>query len=195
MRIIIIISLILIQVSCTSSQDNFRKYDVEKGTITYSLKIPLKNNLIEQKVYFTNYGSSEYIEYVNNEDFPTFPIFKKDSLEYVYVTDSMTINKERGFDFIYEKLVGKEKSNLFNKDLIILNKSDTIIDDKNCELIDFKLKQTGQNGKAALWKGIPIWVNSKWEKGLYENINLISLDLKSEIPIEKTKIMDYVDTE
>ena len=195
MRIIIIISLILIQVSCTSSKDNFRKYDVEKGTITYSLKIPLKNNLIEQKVYFTNYGSSEYIEYVNNEDFPTFPIFKKDSLEYVYVTDSMTINKERGFDFIYEKLVGKEKSNLFNKDLIILNKSDTIIDDKNCELIDFKLKQTGQNGKAALWKGIPIWVNSKWEKGLYENINLISLDLKSEIPIEKTKIMDYVDTE
>ncbi len=195
MRTIIIISLIFILVSCSSSKDSFRKYGLEKGIITYSLKIPLKKNPIEQKVYFTNYGSSEYIEYVNNEDFPTFPIFKKDSLEYVYVTDSMTINKERSFDFIYEKLVGKEKSNLFNKDLIILNKADTIINDKNCELIVFKLKQTGQNGKAALWKGIPIWVNSKWEKGLYENINLISLDLKSEIPIEKTKIMDHVETE
>lgn len=123
------------------------------------------------------------------------PIFKKDSLEYVYVTDSMTVHTKRDFDFIHEKLVQNKKSNLFNKELVILKKSDTIISDKNCELIEFKLSYTGQKGKAALWNGIPIWINSTWEKGLYENVNLLNIDLTSEIPIEKTKIMDYVDTE
>ena len=107
----------------------------------------------------------------------------------------MTVSKERGFDFIYEKLVHNKTSNLFNEELVILSKSDTIINNKNCELIEFTLNHTEQKGKAALWKGIPIWVNSMWDKRLYENINLIHIDLTSEIPVEKTKIMDYVDTE
>ena len=155
----------------------------------------MKNNLIEQKVYFSNYGSTEFFEFVNEEDFPTFPIFKKDSLEYTFVSDSMTIKSERAPMTIFEKLVLKRDSKLFDKNLLINKKTDTIIFDKKCKLIEFEILETGQNGKAALWKGIPVWVNSQWEKGLYENINLISLDLKSEIPIEKTKIMDYVDTE
>ena len=131
----------------------------------------------------------------SGKDFFAMPIFKKDSIEYIYLTDSITVNKERGFDFIYEKLVHRKTSKLFNKELIILSKSDTIINDKNCELIEFKLIYTGQTGKAALWNGIPIWINSMWEKGIYENVNLINIDLTSKIPIEKTKIMDYVDTE
>ncbi len=194
MRISIIITL-LILISCSSSKNNFGKYEIEKGTITYSLKTTMTSGSVEQKVYFTNYGSSEYIENVNKQDFPTFPIFKKDSIEYIYVSDSMAINNKRGMDFVYEKLVQKKESNLFNEDLIVTAKSDTIINAKHCKLIHFKLKSTGQKGKAALWKGIPIWVNSKWEKGLYENVTIIKLDLKSKIPVQKTKIMDYVDTE
>lgn len=192
----IAISIIFISlIGCSISKNNYKKYDIEKGVITYSLDYPNTDEVIEQKVYFTNYGSTEYIEILEKKGFPTMPILKKDSLEYVYVTDSMTMNKERGFDFIYEKLVYRKQSNLFNKELIVFNKLDTIINDKNCELIEFRLSYTGQKGKAALWNGIPIWVNSMWEKGVYENVNLISIDLTSEIPIEKTKIMDYVDNE
>ena len=195
MRIIKIIILISILIGCSSSKNEFRKYEIKKGIIKYSYKHPLKNNLIEQKVYFTNYGSTEFFEYVNEEDFPTFSILKKDSLEYTFVTDSMTITSERIPMTIFEKLIFQKDSKLVNKDLIVRKITDTVIFDKNCKLIEFEILKTGQNGKAALWNGIPVWVNSQWEKGLYENINLISLDLKSEIPIEKTKIMDYVDTE
>ena len=195
MKIFLTLIIFICLIGCSVSKKNYKKYDIEKGIITYSLNYPLADEVIKQKIYFTNYGSTEYIESVKKSDSLIMPVFKKDSIEYVYVTDSMTINTNRGFDFIYEKLVQRKKSNLFNEELIILNKSDTIISDKNCELIEFKLSLTGQKGKAALWNGIPIWVNSIWEKGIYENVNLINIDLTSEIPIEKTKIMDYVDTE
>lgn len=107
----------------------------------------------------------------------------------------MTITSERIPMTIFEKLILKKDSKLSNKNLIIKKETDTLIFNKSCALIEFDILETGQNGKAALWNGIPIWVNSKWEKGIYENISLIELDLTSEIPIEKTKIMDYVDTE
>lgn len=193
MRIRIIIFLMFFY-NCSSTKE-YRKYNVEKGIITYSLKHPLKSKPIEQRVYFTNYGSTEYIEFVNKEDFPNLPILKKDSLEYVFVTDTMTIKNTRGFDYIYEKLIKRNNSELSNKELSLAFKSDTLIQNKNCELFNFIINDTKQSGKVALWKGVPIWVNSELEKGIYENVELIELDLTSKIPIEKTKIMDYIDTE
>jgi hypothetical protein len=192
---LIVITLFIILTSCSSSKDNYRKYNIEKGIITYIIKSPLKDKFIEQKVYFTDYGSTEYIEFVNKEKFPTLPILKKDSLEYIFLTDSMTIKKERGFDFIYEKLIKKNKSKLSNKQLTITKESDTLIHNKKCELFKFRINNTGQKGKVALWQGIPIWINSEWEKGLSENAISVRLDFTSEIPIYKTKIMDYIETE
>ena len=185
--------VLLLLIGCSVKKYNFQKYGIKKGVITYSLEYPLINQPVEQRVYFTDFGATEYIEISQNEEVPR--IIKIDNVEHVFVTDSMTVSKERGFDFIYEKLVKNRKSKLFNKELKILSKSDTIINEKKCELIGFEFHNTGQKGKAALWKGIPLWVNSVWEKGLYENLNLISIDLSSEIPIEKTRIMNYVDVE
>ena len=192
---IYLISILLLMFQIPTEENIFRKYDIEKGILKFALNHPLKVKTIEFRVYFTEYGATEYFEYINEEDFPTQSMLKKDSLQYLFVTDSMTVTTNRNFDYIIEKLIKRKDSKLTNDDLILLNRADTLIKNRKCELFDFKLGRTGQIGKAALWKGIPIWVNSQWEKGLVENIEIIEIDLSSDIPIEKTQIMDYVDVE
>lgn len=191
MRILLILVVVTLT-SCVSTKKKHKKYAVKKGIITYALKYPLTTDLITQKVYFTNYGATEYIESHSTTNTPTFPILKKDSLEYVFVTDSIYIENERGTDFIFEKLT---TSQLPQNDLTLIKKSDTIIHHKKCNLFDFKFHKTNQKGKVALWKGIPLWVSSKLEEGLSENLTLIELDLKSEIPIEKTKVGNSINPE
>lgn len=179
----------------STSRTSFQKYDLEKGILTFSYDFPLMKSPIEKKIYFSNYGATEYFEFFNNENSSRLPILKIDNIEHIFIADSMVISKERGFDFIFEKLTKRKKSKLSNDDLDIIKISDTLIYNKDCKLIEFKIKSTKQKGKAALWKGIPIWINSKWEKGLHEDLTLIKIDLESDIPIEKTKVMDYIDME
>lgn len=181
--------------SCSSGRNAFSKYDLEEGIVIYSVQYALQENPVEQKVYFTHFGATEYIDYLNKRQFKVFPILKQDDLQYVFVTDSMTVTSDRNFDFLFEKLIKKKGSALSNDDLVILKKSDTLAYGKKCELIEFKITSTGQKGKAALWKGIPLWANSEIEEGLYESLHLIELDLTSKIPVEKTKLMDYIDKE
>lgn len=185
--------LLIIIASCSSYKSNYKKYDIEKGIITYSLEFPLKEKPIEKRIYFSNYGATEYFEYSNKDNRNLMPIIKIDSLEYTFLTDSLVLSSQRLPISIFEKLTKRKNSKLSNNNLKILKESDTLISNKKCKLIEFKILGTKQNGKAALWKGIPIWVKSQWEEGLYENLELIELDLNSVIPTHKKILMNYVD--
>ncbi|MEM6802304.1 MAG: hypothetical protein AAF696_12925, partial [Bacteroidota bacterium] len=188
-----IFTFLILMIPFTSSEKEFQKYELEKGIFTYSLHFPSTERSIQQKVYFSNYGAVEYFEFAKDENFPRTPILKIDHMEYVFTSDSMAVANDRGKDFIFEKLTKKKNSRLSNDGLSILKSTDTLILGKKCELITFNINSTGQKGKAALWKGIPLWVNSQWGKGIYENLTPIELDLSTDIPIEKRQLMDYID--
>jgi len=187
-----VIILVVFIFGCSSDRINYQKYDISSGVLTYEVDFPFQKHPIKQRVYFSDYGATEYFEFVNKEEFPTLPILKKDSLEYVFVSDSIAIKNPRTFMHIFEKLTKKSDSYLSNDDLVILSSSDTIVDQRKCVKIDFKIPSTGQTGKAALYKGIPIWVDSTWQEGVHENLKLIDLNTDSTIPIKKTKLMEYV---
>ncbi|CAL2101366.1 protein of unknown function [Tenacibaculum sp. 190130A14a] len=190
----LIIAFFLISCSCSSVKNKYRKYDIEKGILTYSIHHYFKDSIL-QKIYFTNYGATEYIEPLRKDNSSILPILKNEKSEYIFVSDSMVISSNRGFDYIYEKLVTNTSSELFNNTLNITHKKDTVVNNKKCDFIHFQISKTGQSGKAILWKGIPIWVISQVEKGLFEKVNLISIDLESDIPMQKRKLMPYVDSE
>lgn len=144
------ILLSLLITGCTSDSDPFKKYEIEKGILTYSLAHPLIENPVEKRVYFSNFGATEYFEFVHEESFPTLPILKIDSFEYVFVTDSMAISTPRTPMSIFERLTYQIGLDTAKTDLEISTRSDTVFDGKPCQLLEFTIASTGQHGKAIL---------------------------------------------
>lgn len=187
----IIFSLVFF--GCTHNKKTFAKYDLESGIMTYEWSNAFFKEAVIVKVYISEYGAIEYYEYSEVNGRNLFPILKKDSLEYVFVSDSIALLKQRGYDTVFEKLVFFENSMLYNQSLITEFISDTVVNEKKCKLVAFKISSTGQKGKAAIWMGVPIWVESELDVGFNEDIFLLEIDIDSEIPEERYKIMDYVE--
>jgi len=143
-----VIILVVFIFGCSSDRINYQKYDISSGVLTYEVDFPFQKHPIKQRVYFSDYGATEYFEFVNKEEFPTLPILKKDSLEYVFVSDSIAIKNPRTFMHIFEKLTKKSDSYLSNDDLVILSSSDTIDSTwqegvhENLKLIDLNTDST-----------------------------------------------------
>lgn len=194
-RLLVLGTILLLYASCENASEDFRKYDIESGIATYTYGVPSLVNPTNQRIYFSNYGATEYIEFEHMQGRPNFPILKIDSLEYTLVGDSMAITTPRTPTTIFEKLITRKNSKLRFEELTILNRSDTLIMNRPYELIDFEISPGGMKGQAALWKGIPLWASCQWESGLMETLMLTDLDVETAIPVAKRSLMPYMDVE
>ncbi|MGD1848435.1 MAG: hypothetical protein ACFB10_23840 [Salibacteraceae bacterium] len=186
--------VLLLLSGCHRAPGPYEKFEVKEAIAHYRLQHPLSTAPVEQKVYISNYGATEYFEFVNKREPPFFPTLKMDRMEHVFVTDSTTVSVTRGYDFLYENLVLNPNSKLYNWDLVVQSEADTNIQGYSCNLISFLIEPLKYPGKAALWKGIPLWGKVRWESGQVETLELIELDLDSAIPQEKTRLMEWVNT-
>ena len=180
--------------SLNSKKGDFGKYSIESGFLTYEMTHFLSNERIEQNVYFTEYGANEYFEFTDKTNPRHFSILKQDSVQYLFLSDSMAIKDERTFDNIFEKCVFKKKSQLVLSDFEFQHVSDTIYMDRQCQVFEFELTSTAQKGTAIVWKNIPLRIESTVH-GLTENIVVTNIDANSNQPMEKTRLQDYVDYE
>lgn len=193
-NILIGLSICFLLTSLNSKKDDFRKYSIESGFLTYELTHILSNERIEQNVYFTDYGANEYFEFTDKTNPRHFSILKQDSVQYLFLSDSMAIKDERTFDNIFEKCVFNKKSQLALSDFEFQHVLDTIYMDRKCQVLEFELTSTTQKGRAIVWRNIPLRIESTVQ-GLTENIVVTNIDTSSNQPMEKTRLQDYVDYE
>ena len=180
--------------SFNSIQDDYRKYSIESGFLTYELTHFLSKEKIEQNVYFTNYGAFEYFEFTDKTNPRYLPVLKQDSVQYLFLSDSVAIKSDRTFDNIFEKCVFEKNSQLASSDFEFQHVSDITYMDRACQVFEFEFNSTAQKGTAIVWKNIPLSIESTVE-GQIEHIIVTNIDTNSNKPMEKTKLQDYVDYE
>ncbi len=186
--------ILLLLFGCSSAPDPYHKFEIEEAILTYRMN--WTGQSIEVKTYFSNYGATEYMEFLEPRPENLGDIFKIDSLEHLFVGDSMTVHSSRSYSFLFDSMVFLPESKLNNPHYCIASESDTLIQGYPCRLIHFYKDEFDIRGKVALWKNIPLWGVEFMDAPpkLWESMEMIELDLETEIPEEKKRLMEWVDT-
>tara|TARA_B100000780_G_scaffold279093_1_gene255500 strand:- start:4208 stop:4843 length:636 start_codon:yes stop_codon:yes gene_type:complete len=193
-NILIGLSICFLLTSLNFKKEDFRKYSIESGFLTYELTHFLSNERIEQNVYFTNYGANEYFEFTDKTNPRHFSILKQDSVQYLFLSDSMAIKHQRTSDNIFEDCVFDKNSQLYSRDFEFLLISDTVYLDRKCQVYKFEIDRIGQEGTAIVWNNIPLNIQSELQ-GMTYNVVVTMIDTNSNQPMRKTKLHDFVDYE
>ncbi|MGD1848432.1 MAG: hypothetical protein ACFB10_23825 [Salibacteraceae bacterium] len=144
----------------------------------------------DTKVYISNYGATEYFEFSNPQYTTLGNHLKIDGLEHAFTGDQKGTPLERSYNFIYDKAVFLPGSKLNYQDYTIEKESDTLIQNYPCRLVQFYDREKEMHGEVALWKNIPLWGALYSGETVWESMELIELDVKSDIPEEKTRLME-----
>jgi len=190
--LLILLTSILFLSFTTDNQLNYKKYDIEKGSFLVNYKTTFPEDIdLNFEVTFTDYGNTENYNCIG-KTCRFNRILKIDSIQHLFVTDSMTIKSSRTADIVFEKLILSQSTDFENADLTFKRIKATKYLNRKCEKIEFLIKSTGTKGEAIVWKNIPLWIKTNTE-GIIEETKVTNL--KEEIDIEKVTIADYVDNE
>lgn len=174
--------------SCINKEEvasAYKKYDIPTGKIVYQLSNFMSEETMQQTVYFSDYGATEYME--NSMRQKTLRMLKQDSLQYILLPENMVIKTNRTFDNVAEKSVLEKNSKLFFEGMAFMKKKDTVFLGKKCELYIIKDEMANGLGKGIFYKKIPLYIEYTTD-GLPEKVKALRIEINIKIPDSLKKL-------